>query len=172
MGWIGPLEPALLLIQGPLRVYAERLAALSVRLGDRIEADQRFAAMFLPQLCHGPWPPWEQSTDVERVWATRCHLMMQQQHVWLGDLLAQLETLGRLEHTVIVVSADHGVRTGEEHPLFDGDEIQGQSFHIPAMIHAPGVARGEEMNWPTSHIDLCPTLMALLVWFGAIRVSP
>jgi hypothetical protein len=65
---------------------------------------------------------------------------------------------------VILVTADHGVRTREEHPRFRGGELQPLSFHIPALLYAPGSAHGEQVDHPTSHIDLSPTLSALLGW--------
>ncbi|MFM7159792.1 MAG: LTA synthase family protein [Planctomycetaceae bacterium] len=141
------------------------LEELTRRLRDWIASDQRFAAMFLPQLGHGPWPALASTgLDPDADWQARCRALLVQQDVWLGEILDLLNSLNRLDRTVILVTADHGVRTREEHPRFRGGELQPLSFHIPALLHAPGAAHGEVLDAPTSHIDFSPTLSALLGW--------
>ena len=124
---------------------------------------QRFAAVFLPQIGHGPWldvdgniPP----TDM----LARGRAIIALQDAWLGELLKLLEPSGKLENTLIVVTGDHGVRTTMEDPrTFNAGMIQEYSFHVPFLLYAPTVLTSpQEIPWTTSHIDICPSLLDLL----------
>ncbi len=127
-----------------------------------IAHDQRYAALFFPQIGHAPWPDvivdGKPHTVVERGAAV---IALQDQ--WLGEIIEQLRQAGRLEHTIIMVCGDHGVRTRREDPDFAGGIISDYSFRVPFLLYAPQVlAQPDILNYTTSHIDLGPSVLDLL----------
>jgi phosphoglycerol transferase MdoB-like AlkP superfamily enzyme len=127
-----------------------------------IATGQRYAAVFLPQLGHAPWPdisPDQSVGDPIR----RARALARQQDRWLGDLIRLLEESGRLQSTLIVVVGDHGIRTHQEDPGYRGGKIDDYSFHVPALIYAPQALRQPlVVSGVTSHIDLQSSVLDLL----------
>lgn len=124
--------------------------------------NQRFAAVYLPEIGHGPWVD-VVSGGQEQDWVKRGRNVMILQDQWLGELIATLEKHKRLERTLIVITADHGVRTREEDPAFPAGRIDDYTFHVPLLIYAPGVRPSRaDIPWVTSHIDISPSLLDLL----------
>lgn len=85
------------------------------------------------------------------------------QDEWLGEVQKLLQKEGAADNTVIVVMADHGIRTRHEDPAFAGGMIDNYSFQVPLLIHsvaAFGKTRG--FDGLTSHVDIAPTLESLL----------
>lgn len=137
------------------------LALLEADIERWAAEDRRYAALFLPQVGHGPWPgfPGDAERDVER----RGRGLFAIQDAWIERLVALLRRLGRLDRTLIVFTADHGLRTREEDASFTGATIDACSFHVPFLLYAPGmVERTKELGWVTSHVDVVPTLLDLL----------
>jgi hypothetical protein len=138
------------------------LGTLESEIAGFAARNQRFAAVYLPEVGHGPW------IDVvggggERDWVKRGRNVMILQDQWLGELIATLEKHKRLERTLIVVTADHGVRNTEEDPSFPAGRIDDYTFHVPLLIYAPGVRPSRaDIPWLTSHIDVTPSLLDLL----------
>lgn len=76
----------------------------------------------------------------------------------LDELLAEVD----LDHTVVVVLADHGESLDERfHALDHGGQLFDEQIHIPLVVHAPGIdpTRVTEV---ARTIDLLPTLLTLL----------
>jgi arylsulfatase A-like enzyme len=79
----------------------------------------------------------------------------------LGRIFAALEESGRLERTVVVLHANHGIG------LFDNDvAIMGVLYqscvHVPLLIRHPGVRTEVRVETPVSLVDLAATLYELL----------
>src|SRR5262249_15873583 len=68
-------------------------------------AGRRFAALFLPQLGHGPWHDFTDS-GIDDLTA-RGRKIIATQDAWLGEILDQLERAGRLEKTLILLLRAH-----------------------------------------------------------------
>ena len=69
----------------------------------------------------------------------------------------------RLDRTVVALTADHGLRTRAEYPPLRVGFLSDVMFRVPLMIYAPrAVPAPTVLQAPTSHIDLAPTLLALL----------
>jgi hypothetical protein len=135
------------------------LALLKADIARSAAEGRRFAHIFLPQVGHGPWPDFPGPSDP----VGRGRALAAIQDRWLGEVLETLRAAGRLERTLIVFTADHGLRTREEDPEFEGGTIDACSFHVPLLVFAPGVLeRPERVDWVTSHVDLAPTLLDLL----------
>ncbi len=138
---------------------------LMTNMKEWLESDQPFAAAFLPQAGHGPWPDIAGNGDD---WPARGRAIVAWQDRWLGEIVALLEEYGELENTVIVVTSDHGVRTRQEDPAFAGGRLDAYSYEVPLVIHAPAAFGQTRWVEPlTSHVDLAPTLLDLFGLPGA-----
>ena len=78
-----------------------------------------------------------------------------------GRLLDQLDALGELENTIIIVTSDHGRYIGEHG--FDNHNFGAfeGAYNIPMIVAGPGVAEDVESSAAISLYDLCPTLIDL-----------
>ncbi len=121
--------------------------------------DQAFAAAFLPQIGHGPWPDLYNISSIP----ARGRAIIELQDQWLNEIIQLLKSNGWLEDTIIVITADHGIRTISEDPAFEGGKISEYSFHVPLIIYAPHtVVSSENISSITSHIDIKPTILELM----------
>lgn len=74
-------------------------------------------------------------------------------------LMGELASRGVLDHTIVVLAADHGEQFLEhgfmKHcwTLFDTD------IHTPLAFHLPGAGKGIEVRDPVQNIDLVPTVL-------------
>ena len=69
---------------------------------------------------------------------------------------ARLEELGRLDDTLVVFSADHGVEFREHGLLYHGQQVYEESIRIPLVIAHPSLVPGR-VSTPASLVDLAPT---------------
>jgi hypothetical protein len=124
--------------------------------------DQRFLAVFAPQLSHSPWFDVTPDGRLKNL-LERGRPLMALQDAYLGEILKLLAAHNRLEKTIIVVLGDHGLRTREEDPDLPIGMIDDISFHVPMLIYAPQVLNASvSIPWLTSHIDISPTLLDLV----------
>jgi hypothetical protein len=140
----------------------EILGLMKQDLDGCLRKRQTFAAVFLPQIGHLPYPlaaPNGEAIDLR----TQSRAILKVQDGWLGELVQLLEKYDQLRNTVIVIVGDHGVRTRDEDPSLVGGMIDEYSFHVPLLIYAPRVLdRPVKISWLTSHIDIAPTVLDLL----------
>ena len=88
---------------------------------------------------------------------------MDLQDAWLAELLDVIAAGRRLDRTVVALTADHGLRTRAEYPPLRVGFLSDIMFRVPLLIYAPqAIAAPTRLEAPTSHIDLAPTLLALL----------
>jgi hypothetical protein len=131
-------------------------------LEEWLGSGKRYAAVFFPEIGHGPWP------DVTGLGpsASRVQLreaLLEMEDNWVGQLLDLLQRHGRLERTVIVVTGDHGVRTRIEDPELPRARLDEYTFHVPLLLYAPGAFPSQlKIEGVTSHIDIAPSLLDLL----------
>jgi len=126
------------------------------------ESNQRFTAVYLPQISHGPWGD-IRSNGRETNLLSRCRALAEVQDRWLGDMLTLLEQRGRLSRTLIVVTGDHGVRSPVEDPALTIGTTDSYTFQVPFLLYAPGVLPSTQIvPWVTSHIDVAPAILDLL----------
>lgn len=125
-------------------------------------AGHRFFGIYLPQLSHEPWVD-VASGGAEHDMAKRRYNLMKLEDRHLGELIATIEKLGRLDHTLIVVACDHGLRSSASDPSFREGQVDDLTFHVPFFLYAPGVvAQRTDLTWATSHIDIAPSILDLL----------
>ncbi len=147
-----------------MRVTRDRgtLDLLEQDLDQSLSKGQKFAAVFLPQISHFPYP------DVpgvigERDLQKRSRAILKIEDAWLGEILQLLDRHQQLDNTVIVIAGDHGLRDAEEDPHFAGGMIGETAFHVPLIIYSGrALDHTVRIPWVTSHIDVAPTVLDLL----------
>ncbi len=77
-----------------------------------------------------------------------------------GELVATLERTGLLDHTAVVVTADHGEGFQEHGFLFHATGLNDEVLHVPLLLWVPGV-HPAVVDAPVSLIDVAPTLLDL-----------
>jgi len=138
------------------------LADMKADLSKWIDRDQRYAALYLPQLSHAPWGDALRGGKETNLVA-RCRGLAEIQDQWLGDILTLLQQRGRLSKTLIVVTGDHGIRTSIEDPTLAVGVSDEYSFRVPFLLYAPGIVNAtENLPWLTSHLDIEPSVLGLL----------
>ena len=81
-----------------------------------------------------------------------------------AELLASLESQGRLENTIVILTSDHGEHLGEHHLLDHQYSLYRPLTHVPLIIAAPGRWAPGRDTRPVTTLDLYPTV---LEWAGA-----
>jgi arylsulfatase A-like enzyme len=81
-----------------------------------------------------------------------------------GEVLAGLRAAGRLDKTLVVVTADHGEELAEHNGyLYHSCSVYQSTLHVPLGISAPGlIPPGARVPQTVELIDVMPTLLALL----------
>jgi phosphoglycerol transferase MdoB-like AlkP superfamily enzyme len=74
---------------------------------------------------------------------------------------------GLLERTILVVVGDHGQAFGQHHPnnFMHYRYSYNENLETPAIFYQPGLFKPKALGFPTSHVDILPTLL------DAMRVS-
>lgn len=80
----------------------------------------------------------------------------------IGRLVAALEAQGRLDHTLIVVTSDHGEEFLDHGLLYHGSQLHRELVGIPLVLAGPGLPRGEHVATRVENRHLAPTLLAHL----------
>jgi len=81
----------------------------------------------------------------------------------VGLLLDRLRDLELDEHTLVVVTADHGEGLMQHGHMHHGLQIYEELVHVPLIFRLPGtIEAGRTIDTPVSLIDLFPTLFSLL----------
>ena len=153
--------------------FKERLLE-DIKAWDRLKTDlvkykksnQHFCLMFLPQLGHAPWFNLKGKQSI----VARGRDIMLLQDLWLKELVDLLENNTWLENTIIIVTADHGIRTRSEDPDLMVGKLSDYMFRVPLLIYAPKSLRNTiTIKTPTSHVDISPTVLALLGLTDQVR---
>ena len=80
----------------------------------------------------------------------------------LGELIDELQRRGVLDHTLVIVTSDHGEGMGE-HDLFDhGESLYRPEIHVPLLIVLPAGQRATGVVRETVSLrDLPATILDL-----------
>ena len=78
----------------------------------------------------------------------------------IGRLIAAIKDRGDWQNTIFIFTTDHGEQMGD-HWMYGKAGFFDQSFHIPLILHCPGVEPGLCDKF-TEHVDIFPTVMELL----------
>jgi phosphoglycerol transferase MdoB-like AlkP superfamily enzyme len=140
----------------------DTLHLLESQLDGWMKQGQPFAAAFLPQIAHSPYPDGQSGQSAEEL-QQRGQAILEKEDAWLGELMDLLQKDGQLNNTILVVVGDHGLRTVSENPEMRRGTVDEMAFHVPLIVYAPrALDHTEKITWLTSHIDLVPTILDLL----------
>ncbi len=79
----------------------------------------------------------------------------------LGRLLTTLSDERVADHTIVVVTADHGEEFQEHGRLTHGSHLYEETIHVPLVVAGPGIPVGRRDDL-VQGIDLLPTLVRVL----------
>ncbi len=78
-------------------------------------------------------------------------------------LVRMLEETGRMKETILVVVGDHGEGFEQHRESFmHGMQSYEEIIHSAALIYQPDLFPPQEVELPTSHVDLLPTLLRFI----------
>ncbi len=78
----------------------------------------------------------------------------------LERLIKHLEERHLMEDTVIVAIGDHGEAFGQHPGVYvHGKGVYGETYRTPAIFYQPQIFKPAETEFPTSHVDVLPTLL-------------
>lgn len=82
----------------------------------------------------------------------------------LRKMVGVLKETGLLERTILVVLGDHGQAFGQHHPdnFMHYRYSYNENLETPAFFYQPALFPSREIEFPTSHVDLLPTLLDAL----------
>lgn len=104
-----------------------------------------------------PFPRTEYAVSVHRqeYYAIISHLDAQ-----VGLIIDELEANGKLDDTIIIFTADHGLAVGQ-HGLLGKQNMYEHSLRVPFIMTGPGIPRGEKNQTPIYLQDVTPTTIEL-----------
>ena len=99
--------------------------------------------------------------DQDQLRATYYGMITEVDHQ-LGRVLDHLRSTGELDHTLVVVTSDHGEQLGD-HWLVEKVGFYDPSFRIPLIVRWPGMAGppGRVVDAFTENVDVLPTILDL-----------
>jgi len=95
----------------------------------------------------------------------------------IGDFIDWLDRTGRLEHAIVIVTADHGESFEHGWFLHAGPTLYNGLIHVPLLIHLPGQLQGVRISQPAQQVDLLPTILDLVGgakanWSDGVSLKP
>lgn len=79
----------------------------------------------------------------------------------VGKIMAELDSLGLVENTIVILWGDHGWNLGD-HTMWCKHSCFESSLHVPLIVAGPGIASGATNNGLTGLVDIYPTFCDLL----------
>jgi len=79
----------------------------------------------------------------------------------IGKILDDLRRRGELDHTVVIITADHGEEFGEHGAMGHGTGFHREVTHVPLLLFAPTLKGPRWVNTPVHQTDLLPTVLGL-----------
>src|SRR5262245_1506325 len=79
----------------------------------------------------------------------------------VGRLIEALRSSGQFEHTLVVVTADHGESLGDHGETTHGLFAYEATLHVPLIVGGPSIGRAV-VNRAVAHVDIVPTILDLV----------
>lgn len=99
--------------------------------------------------------------DVVARLSDRYDASVRQADAGVGVLLEALADNDLLQHTLVVVTSDHGKELGERGMVAHGHSLYEEMLQVPLIVHVPGGPVGQ-LQGPAMLVDIVPTLAPLL----------
>jgi arylsulfatase len=80
----------------------------------------------------------------------------------IGRLLRGLARRGRLDRTLVIVTADHGEELWDHRKFFHGQSLYDELLHVPLLVRLPGVGHGRVVEPLVRTVDIVPTIAEAL----------
>jgi phosphoglycerol transferase MdoB-like AlkP superfamily enzyme len=136
----------------------QALDVMKADISSWLASDQRYVAVFLPQIGHAPWPQRPESVSITEYGKQRAIM----QDEWLGQIVDVVEEAGRLDKTLILVTGDHGIRTTHEDPQLNAGFLDEYSFRVPLLLFSKSAfSQSVRIGALTSHVDISPSVLDL-----------
>jgi len=81
---------------------------------------------------------------------------------FIGKIVTALKAMGKLDNTLILITADHGEAFCEHGLLGHSDVMYNELLRIPYVVHYPPAGLGRTVDGTVEALDLFPTLLDLL----------
>jgi arylsulfatase A-like enzyme/Flp pilus assembly protein TadD len=79
----------------------------------------------------------------------------------VGRLIDSLRSAGQLDHTVVIVTADHGESLGEHGETTHGLFAYESTIHVPLIVSGPAL-HPSVVEDAVAHVDIVPTILDLV----------
>ena len=78
----------------------------------------------------------------------------------IGDIIQQLDSLGDMANTVIIITTDHSDELNDNRANYwgHGSNFTKYQTMVPLVLYLPD-REPQQIDYPTSHIDIAPTLL-------------
>jgi len=106
------------------------------------------------------WVNWDSSQVAEQRRAYEAAIAYQDAQLQL--LFDGLHARGKLDNTIVIVTADHGEEFFEHRLMFHGTSLYRASLEVPLIIAGPGVPGGKVVTEPASLRSIARTVLALV----------
>jgi arylsulfatase A-like enzyme len=80
----------------------------------------------------------------------------------IGFLLSAFKAAGKLDNTIVVVTADHGEEFLEHGHKGHNQSLYQEVLRVPMIFSWPGKIAREQVATPVSIVDIAPTLLSLV----------
>lgn len=77
----------------------------------------------------------------------------------IARIVAALTARGEFDHTILLVTADHGEEFLDHANVGHGESLYQELLHVPLVLSGPGIAQGR-IERPVETIDILPTLLS------------
>jgi arylsulfatase A-like enzyme len=113
---------------------------------------------------------------VEQLRAAYDEMILYADHA-VGEYLDWLDRTGRLDRSIVIISADHGELFDHNRLGHGGSGLYNGVVHIPLLIHLPGQTHGASIQELSQQADLLPTFLDLIgatapSWAEGISLKP
>jgi arylsulfatase A-like enzyme len=105
-----------------------------------------------------PKPAWDHGTTIDEYDAG-----IKYTDDYVGQLLHELDSLGVLKNTIVIITSDHGEALGDHGLSFHGAALYSDLVRVPLAISWPGhVPPGVRVAQPVSNADIANTVLSLI----------
>jgi arylsulfatase A-like enzyme len=107
---------------------------------------------------HRDYDGWEWTADQVAAEQTAYDSSIAFMDAQVSGLLDDLEARGVLDHTIVIITADHGEEFKEHGVMTHGNSLYSPSLHVPLLIFGPGIPAGRRIGSAVSVRDIAATI--------------